>query len=362
MRTSQLYRFDEFPSDNKFWWIRWIDSITPHLGKSGTAGVTVYLSSIPDDTLENIKKAPNPYWGFHNYQKNAEIKKIYIQASNIPALVIGTVFRSATPQFSFDFSRTTINCDTINFHQRLAKTSDIDHRRPLKWDTEKYGQYYMLNRSQYALENGGHGWLCVLFSGEAEFLIPCSEILRYFYCWNSTMVRIFTTGPWKNNLHLAINPEQTGVDAEDQNLWHLRARRGFSLPHCKLLAPIFIDETGYKRANEIFTYLQQKNTNGNSSIRAKIPFRDGPIRLDVKGAWLQKGELSKFLVFQILGHEWPYLGVTLKYNIDPDNRQGKIRIPMDARPPFEGLCQSCRKQEGVDWLKILPYQVIAQII
>lgn len=339
MRTSQSYQFDEFPPDDQLWWIRWFDYITPRHGSTGTAGVTVYFSSISDQKLGEIQKARNPDFEFRKYQKDAAIDKIYIQASNIPSLVIGTVFRNATPQFSFDFSRTTINCDTANVPQRLTKSNEPFHQRPTKWDTEKYGPYYTLNRSEYALGNWNDSWLCVLRSGTTDFLIPCPEILRYFYCWHSKMVRIFTTGPWKNNLHMAINPDRTGIDTDDENLWHLTARIGFSLHHCKLLVPLFLDGTGYERANEIFTFFQQKSANGFPSIKANIPFRDGPTQLNVKGTWLQKGELSKFLVFQILGHTWPYPGITLNHNIDPDNRQGKVRIPIDARPPFDGADQ-----------------------
>jgi len=337
LRTSQLYQFDKFPSDNKFWWIRWVDNFTPHLGDSGTAGVTVYLSSISDDTLESINKASDPYWIFRDYQRNAEINRIYLQASNISALAIGTVFKNATPQPSFKVSQTTINCDTTIFPQRLVNSRERDPRCPPNWDTNKY-PHRLINPSQYFLEKEDPRWLCVLHSEETDFLIPCYEILRYFYCWNPTMARIFTTGPWKNNLEKVINSSRTGADADNKN-WHLTARKGFSLTYCNLLAPVFIDQTGYKRANEIFIYLQQKNTNGTSSIRAEIPFRDGPIQLNVKGVWLQKGNSAKFLVFQILKHEWPYPEIIFNYNIDTDNRQGNIRIPIDAYPPFDGAGQ-----------------------
>lgn len=337
MRTSQLYQFDEFPTDNKFWWIRWVDNFTPHLGSSGTAGVTVFLSSIPDDTLESINKASDPYWIFRDYQRNAEINRIHLQVSNISALPIGTVFRNAIPQPSFRVSQSTINCDTTIFPQRLVNSKERDPRCPPNWDTNKY-PHRLINPSQYLLEKEDPHWLCVLRSEETDFLIPCYEILRYFYCWNPIMARVFTTGPWKNNLHKVINPSRTGIDADNKN-WYLTARKGFSLNHCNLLAPIFIDETGYRRANEIFLFLQNKNTNGTSSLRAKIPFRDGPIQLNVKGIWLQKDNSAKFLVFQILKHKWPYPEVVFNYNIDTDNRQGQIRIPIDAYPPFDSAGQ-----------------------
>lgn len=340
LRTSQSYLFDEFPSDGQIWWIRWFDYLVSSHKGTGTAGITVYFSSISDQELDEIRKADDPGIKFKKYQKNAAINKIHVQASNIPSLTIGSAFRNGLQHSLFTFSKVTIDCDTGTSSQQPVKSSKPYHTVPSWWERNPY---LFLNRFEYCLENSDDSWLCILRSGTIDYLIPCPEILRYFYCWSSEMVKIFTKGPWKINQDLAIFRKRTGPDETDKSLWHVTARNGFTLDQCKLLAPLCIDEIGYGRANEIYVNLHERSTNGGiPPIKARIPFRDGPIHLNAEGVWLQKekGGVSKFLVFQITGHRWPYAEIKkLNCNIVNDSRIGEIRKPTNTAAPFGNTSQ-----------------------
>lgn len=342
--TSQKHQFKDFPQDDNLYWIRWFDGYSTRHGDTGTPAINVYLSQITSNNLNDLdyfsmyKKRFS--FEFKQIQKTAPIISVPTAATNIPGLIIGGIYKNGVLQSELPGHQAQITLNTIENPQTIEVCSSPFKHKP-EW-LKNDNIYMFLNKFEYKIDElWNKSFLCVVRKNCTSYLFPCPEILRYFYCWNSKMVQIFTKGPWSSRINEAININDSGIVADGS--WHLKARLGFKLSECGLLAPLYFDKSAMNRANDIYYSLLEKNNAYSSSyIKAMIPFRDGDIKLKVSGISLED---NKFLVLRILEHDWPYQNTKLITNLDNYNVIGTKQDEVNRPSPFSGGTSASADEE-----------------
>ncbi len=252
-------RIKEFPQDGRLWWICWVDHVLLPLGRTGSPGITVLLSALPDGA--NVANLP-PIEGELRRQRR-EFSTIQVLAGAVTGLTIGTVFQNGlrvgllkAEEVSFSFGVT----DDGHRSAILPLRSNPDLSPPPHWWSPRRvlrrRPRPLLPPASYALP-GFDDVLGLLVRDDTRMvLLPCFEIFRAFYAAHQDVALALLSGPWDVTWHEVANPDHTGI--LDDNVWQIGLRRRIRNKDAPTLANLILNPYGRKAANDIHAHLLGK--------------------------------------------------------------------------------------------------------
>lgn len=361
-------QFEQFPDDDHYWLIKWIDGFRlPHLGTS-SASVSVLLQKIPEQFHGTFRSASAAESAAILGKRSDELvegeqfcqPQPRVHAGSLPALSIGAVYHRKTlvgrlPSSSLTLSLSDVeeSCVEVKLNEELEP--------PEKWTK---GHYKVLNRFEFIGPSYQFPYSrCLLLRlGNYDVVIPRTVILKSFYMASTAMALALSNGPWEKTLDTLINlkPMESGLKTEvaDNGDWHIILQTKITHEYARHLAILFFDEHARACANSLYAELlieRAKARDGAWHASAKIPFRpDGrPLKLQTSGYWLpRRGSVSKpigrrkFLVTQILGSTVPSYIPTIKYELSNSGMRSGIKVTEVDKPgPYSGTRPTVERED-----------------
>jgi hypothetical protein len=350
---------DDFPKDDKFWVIKWVDEFCmPHRTPDSTA-VSVLLQELPFSDQSRLstlkahevqailgKKFTAPPLTFY---RTVQGKRPTVHAGSMPLLSVGLVYQNQELVGELPPNMATIvlpevevSCDELDLQTAVPAPPGWPEDRPHK----------LLNEFEFAgvRREFGRSRCLVFHDNDIEYIIPRSVIFKRFYAPQADMAKAFTNGPWPNQYPELIftgttkSGHTTGIDA-DTGDWHLILMPRIADDYLFLLATYYFDSYGKICAESIYSNsVRDRGANPLASwyASARIPFQasDASLRLDLKGYFLKpygftKGNSvrRKFLVTTIRGCSLPsYLVNIAKGRVNSGDTGTEVEESDDPAP------------------------------
>ena len=249
--------------------------------------------------------------------------------SALPILTVGSLWQNglkiAEPDYQKEtFQKLTINPETASF-TKAGKDIDGHFLLPLG-----HHPWHRLHTHSYCV--------MVALEGGKRLLIPCMEIIRFYFGSSSIFLQRLFTEPLSNNtlwtsktfdpyiqhLHLVLADRLSGVSASD-------------------IGRITQSQFAWRSAAGIYSSCMKASMQEQPIYPCTgFPF-EGNTDLEVSGTWLPFGdqENQTFLVYQIHSCAYPFPFKKLTYNLADSrvavdaanhgkgNKRGAVRAPSD---------------------------------
>ncbi len=223
-----------------------------------------------------------------NKFESSRVKR-WVEVGLFPILKIGSLWESR--KYVGDDFYSKIDC-TLNFKDN-ARIICAGHELP--------GIGYLIPASKYKV---GNEWLdskCLLIkSNDVTVVLPCSEIIRFYYAHSSYIIKSIFSGCFSRNM--ICNLKESKIDAGTAYI-QIRSR----IPD--IVAPtigrlIFSDYAMTCAQNIHKSIIKNKVNSGNSWIEA-VPPLENKTRIELQGVKLSA---NAFLGLRILScsHEFPF--------------------------------------------------------
>lgn len=180
-----------------FWKIAWFGRITRLSEGGDTVSIYVYLGKLsPSDGLK--------------YAPPLEYKRVQLPIGDLPVLSIGSVLEDGYLLFPEElpnnFSRTRdITLDLSKMNIRAVSRNENDGNGPI---------ISMTNQWEFYQEPQADAYLLGIKHNENQFgvVIPCAEILRFFYCYASNIATVMTSHRIMDPGRYLYDPEKSFYD------------------------------------------------------------------------------------------------------------------------------------------------------
>lgn len=180
-----------------FWKIAWFGRITRLSEGGDTVSIYVYLGKLsPSDGLK--------------YVLPLEYKRVQLPIGDLPVLSIGSVLEDGYLLFPEElpnnFSRTRdITLDLSKMNIRAVSRNENDGNGPI---------ISMTNQWEFYQEPQADAYLLGIKHNENQFgvVIPCAEILRFFYCYASNIATVMTSHRIMNPGRYLYDPKKSFYD------------------------------------------------------------------------------------------------------------------------------------------------------
>jgi hypothetical protein len=371
-------KFD-FPVDDRFWAVKYIDQFTQAHARTRTAAVRVMLQCLPIGTTTALArmtaKAAKDLLGRRGAEPKQNFDFVSILVGALPGIRIGDVYRNGEKVGELPSVVQTIELAPGQTDSIEARGGDTIEPPP-DWGAMPYR---VLNASEYSgiSDHSLHG---VSFSksrlayfrqvrndgGTDTFVVPRMTIFKAFYANHSVLANMFCAGPWEQKVHQAISftrtlgGAQTGV-ADNGSRWDIVLQTLIQDEYAGVLAVLYFDQYGRTRANSIHTRaLQERHHDQRAAwyASAEIPLQaiHEKLKLSVKCLQLRSWrnpvtngpEHHKFLVTEICGSSWPSHYPTIARTRTNAGEGSAMPEPVPLPAPFRGTPPS--KQGSEDTL------------
>lgn len=351
----------EFPRDEIYRVIKWIDKFTlPHLTTRSTS-VSVRLQKLPLTAHSELNRLSRsdavallPF-DREDPEQNQYIT-VALHAGLLPHLAVGRVYQGQRLVGELPTTHDLIVLPDAEQSCREVRIGDL-LEPPANWTYP----YRLIHAAEFGgIQSEFSGSRCLVFTGERgiEYIIPRAVIFQRFYALHRELANAFTSGPWvltsskvvfegalKSGLMTQIDP----FSGE----WHIILQTHVSSDLTKLVALLYFDEYARSCAESIYTsMLSDRHGSSISSwfASAKLPFRAErkPLTLDVEGFMLPP-RLSRtvgsgrrdvlkqsFLVTSILGSSWPSYTPQIHGGRVNSGDKGFEHIPAEGKKPYAG--------------------------
>ncbi len=327
-----MSNYKEFPDDNGFWLVKWIDQFRIPSGRTRSADVRVQLIQIPLESAASISrltsvevqkllnlKAPKTdgtsSGTLNSSGINATIptdkipmKMPSVFVGSIPNLQVGQVFHQKarvgilpTAQRVIELAKVEDSCREITIGESLSK--------PKGWTAN----YRILNPSEYTdVQSLFEYSRCLVYSTDnIDYVIPRTVIFKTFYAQSTYIANAITSAPWHEvSKHLVYDGElesglKTAID-EITGQWNVILQSKVQEEYAFLMALYHFDPYATSCIKAIHSKAladRQGKMTAPWFASARIPFRttDKPLRMVVHGYLLRqpyKGR-QRFLVTAI---------------------------------------------------------------
>lgn len=352
---------DEFPKDEAYRLVKWIDKFTlPHLTTRSTS-VTLRLQRLPITRHRELNRLTReraiallPLDRSESAQDR--FTSVAVHAGLLPHFSIGKVFRGQQLVGELPTSRATLTLpDAETSCSEVMIGEDLE--RPSGWS---YPYKQILASEFGGIQGEFSRSRCLVYRDATglEYVIPRAVIFQRFYALQRELANAFTSGPWartksrivyeghlRSGLKTQIDPA-TGA-------WHVILQTHVEDDFARLAALLYFDDYAKSCAESIYTSMladRHGNAHGPWFASARIPFRAErkPLRLDVKGFALpprfgrkEENEHRKilkrcFLVTSILGSTWPSYTPQIAAGRLNSGEKGKEQIPAEGEKPYIG--------------------------
>lgn len=369
----------EFPVDDRFWAVKYIDQFTQAHARTRTAAVRVMLQCLPIGTPAALAgmtaKAAISLLGKRDLDPKPEFDFVSILVGALPGIRIGDVYRNGEKVGELPSALRTLDLAPGQTDAIDARGGDAIEPPP-GWGAMPYR---VLRASEYS-GIFDHSLQGVSFSksrmayfrqtrndgGTDTFVVPRMTIFKAFYANHSVLANMFCAGPFEHQVQQAISftrtlgGAQTGV-ADDGKRWDIVLQTLIQDEYAGVLAVLLFDSYGRTRANSIHTKaLQERHHDQRAAwyASAEIPLQAIHEKLQLRVKCLQLRSWRnpvtngpnhhKFLVTEIFGSSWPSHYPTIARTRTNAGEGSAMPEPVALPAPFRGTLPS--KQGNEDTL------------
>ncbi len=358
---SRMPLFNDFPSGDSYWVVKWIDKFMLPRLTTRSALVHVRLQRLPFQNFSDLNRlSRNAAVSLLHRDRtdpgHDRFETLSMHAGLLPGTAIGRVYQRnrlvgelPTTQASIVLPEVEQSCMEVRIDEELeAPSSWGGYPYPLLRSSEFDGISTEFGRSR-----------CLVFTSEngIEYIIPRAVIFRKFYAPHREFANAFTSGPWVKTKSRVVyegllqSGLKTQIDPETGE-WQIILQTHVEDSFAYLAALMYFDEYANACAESIYAGMLSDRHGGSYSpwfASAKLPFRAAaePLQLDVKGFMLpprlgKRGPDGKhikhkqsFLVTSILGTSWPsYLPREISHNRYNGGDKGLVQTLVDGRRPY----------------------------
>ncbi|MDE1981592.1 MAG: hypothetical protein KGI81_04570 [Betaproteobacteria bacterium] len=284
MSQKILPTIEAFPNDNKIWRLDWLGDISfrRHI-RFRTPLIRVSLSPWQDD---------------FPYQKQTQIQ-VELPIGTLPVLGIGTLWHQGRNISDPPYDEAIFNVLSKKGQTRLIKSGIA---------TEK-GEFVIPFDSHHFHSLHTHSWCLAIKTEErATLIIPCQEIIRFYFGSSSGLLTRLARGPFDPTKFW----QSTNIDHQSGHV-HIDLAQGISGRSASDIARIAFDPHALRCAKLIPASLIASPENKRYP-QAHLPF-SGTSTLKVKGMRIGRPADNRFLVFQILSCSYPFPFSSLTYTM-----------------------------------------------
>lgn len=352
---------EEFPNDDVFRLIKWVDKfVLPHLTTRSTS-VTVRLQRLPFQRHADLNRlsgeAAVALLPLDNKDAGqSQYTSVAVHAGLLPHLTIGRVYQGQhligelpTQQTTISLPRAELSCRDVSIGEELEA--------PPGWS---YPYKQLLAREFGGIQAEFSASRCLVFNDHSgvDYVIPRALIFQRFYAIQRELANAFTSGPWAQTKSKIVYEGQlaSGLETKvDPNTgaWHIILQTHVNDDFARLAALLYFDEYAAACAESIYTAMLS-DRRGSQHVpwfaRARIPFRAEakPLKLQIKGFMLaprlgranvgRKPVVLKqsFLVTSILGCSWPSYTPLIKAGRLNSGDKGMEQLPAEGDRPYAG--------------------------
>ncbi|MCB4809841.1 hypothetical protein LG204_00750 [Methylovorus menthalis] len=295
-----------------FWRLVWygkLDQLGPYEGNAKI--IKAYLQKLTDKGSSGLSRA----------SVSGEYQIVDMPIGELARIPIGTVIKNGIPQSApLPFFEKELK-EKLNFAENNIEIIDrytFDHEKKLIIPNKSGLEKSDYQANQFFLTVGEP-------DNKFRYIVPCTEIFRFFYATSSVMANAFLSGAF-------LNPNIDLWDAEASKLNDKKAliwlRKGMLDADAHFLARFVWNEFALKRAKEIFIKgaVYHKNERYSRMLYARPPI-DGQVEFTFRSRSLGNGSL---LITRLLKCNWiPSEYTELKWGRDNGHsrdRTEKINI------------------------------------
>jgi hypothetical protein len=293
------YSVDALPTDDRIWRVMWHGKVRRY-NKTREGELDILLTPLKKGYKPSDIDFSNKLIDYLD-SKSSIIVPVGIGQINLYR--IGSLWQTQTCLGSLPYKTKqayfTIDVKNLTYCQVNDRTfpytsySDPDNTRHWRC-ISKYD--YFIDPSFNAT------WLAIIKdSFGAEYIIPTSEIARFYYMTSSKMAHAMTEGWQFLNSNDIWNSARSGIVDDDTYRIHLR--KNFGIAEAPVIARMDACPIAKRQGNLIFHNLNQfgsgKNNDTAGELKCGFPF-EGSTKLKFKGLPTKMGQTSRFLVYEIL--------------------------------------------------------------
>lgn len=369
--SANQEKYDGFPVDDAFWFVKHIDQFQQAYGRTISTAVNVMLQKLPATMLSEVagltrRDCQELLGKKDGLLPTFEFAQVLI--GSLPVLSVGAVFCNGVKIGELP---TDLHC--LSF---LPGQSDSDEvlagtlvDRPPKWDANM--PHRTLNPSEYSGVSD-HSKRDIYFTKSRLavvrrrrgrhtdiYVIPRMTIFKSFYAQHSEIAKAFFADRWSVALEnvICLSDLDSGLKTEELNdgaKWNIILQTLVQDEYASLLAVFMFDAYGRACAESIYgTALQDRKGKASAPwfASARIPLRavQDALHLSLKCLELksrffydetgQRCEIRKFYVTEICGSSWPGHYPEIGYSrtnsadLGADVEATELPAPFRGRPP-----------------------------
>ena len=330
MDVTSSYVVRELAKDSCAWRIDWFGAVTyaERHRRPSQPLIEVQISQVPNDLghFSEFFQLREQQW--------PSTRRLRLPVGFLPMLRIGDIWRDGRRSESPDY-------EIANF-AHLNVSRDCSTLIKAGLPNEATGEYYLpLDIHPYHMSFTQS--YCVHIEHEGcSIVIPCAELLRFYFGSSSTLVSRIFDAPLKQELLWAGQPE---IDIN--GLAKIELARGISGRSATDIGRIAFSKTGRAAAELVGNSCIAATSRGEAAyLKAAFPFT-GETHLSASGIWINRddGERRIYLVFRLrsCSHQFPFS--RLQYTSERAQAQSVKSSPPAAGPKSLSPTFSNRRQD-----------------
>lgn len=357
--SSRQEKIHEFPEDDAFWFIKWIDEFRiPHLG-TRSASVSVVLQKLPITKISDFSALTAEgllqiLGQRKKKDQSAEALPVNprITPGTLPLLYIGAVFCNKVRVGELPTRRRRL--ELLNGGQE-GKEITLGEAVPAPLGWPKKVPHILLNKYEYSIApyKMPRSRCLVIERQNITYVIPRMTIFKTFYACHTELAKTFCSGPWPDRLKdvICLSELKSGLKTEvnSSGQWNIILQTLVPDKFAELLALYYFDPFAKACAESIYSKsLQDRGGRVQATwyASAQIPFKSTKetLRLDIRGfqlrSWKYKVneeasiENQKFLVTEIVGSTWPEYIPAIGYERFNSGETGGTQTRAEGSKPY----------------------------
>jgi hypothetical protein len=301
-----------------FWRILWFGKLHKYAGNK-FALIKVFLGELKTD----------PDTGLPTNQLTGRVEQADLPIGEIPRLHINALFENGellTNYLAFGPSHLIRDALSLNFSS--ARVID-------RFKRDEDGEL-VIPRGRHISEEDAQGYFVCIQVNDDPFgaIIPCAEIMRFFYCPTSRFANLLLDSRFLEPYVSMFNPADTYLYSDNKtkkNIVHVRLRMRMLDREARFVAYYYANSIAYSRATDILLFaIGGYNTDHERLIRALPPlFEDVSVKCVVDYIPFVSNGRQRILITRLLACPLDVPFDDIEYRRDNDGTPGDPRTKAD---------------------------------
>lgn len=285
--------------------IAWVGDFADALTQGCPPSLNVFLVSVE-----------GPERGYDRL--SSELRKTHVPIGEYPLLPIGSV---VSPKGKI------LTTPKVVVGKERAFTVEMDLSREnlsvIPWDQQDESGQFVIEPTtqirQLQKLSSGAGLFVAVGQGDEQykFLIPCTEIMRFFYCRSNRLANALGLGWFSDpSIHL-WNTELTALDPANGTA-HIRLRKWMADSDRKLLAHFALDQYAFEQAQAIFEQAAARKASGSDKRVRALPHIQGKFTIRFVATVAREEGSERYFVRRLIHCDWQPPFTKLNYSRDND--------------------------------------------